>query len=116
MIWSCEADNPPAMCGRATLAMVLSSVCMMVASMIDAVIMGRAAWSASGRRDFESVVIGEVDVITWVTTFAKKGVCRLVFLGRRLFEIGQQLAQQALQLIHFFRGEAIERLLEVPSP
>src|SRR6202795_317262 len=40
-IWSCEADSVPCICGRATLAMVLSSVCMIVANMIERVIMGR---------------------------------------------------------------------------
>ena len=38
MIWSCEACSAPCMCGSATLAMVVSSACMMVASMIEMVI------------------------------------------------------------------------------
>jgi hypothetical protein len=41
VISSCEADSVPCMCGSATLAMVLSSVCIRVASMIETVIMGR---------------------------------------------------------------------------
>ena len=41
VIWSCEADRLPCMCGRATLAIVPSSAWMMVASMIDMVIMPR---------------------------------------------------------------------------
>ncbi len=43
MIWSAEADTDPAMWGRATLAMVVSSAVMMVASMIEMVIMPRLA-------------------------------------------------------------------------
>jgi hypothetical protein len=39
VIWSCEACRLPCMCGNATLAMVVSSACMMVASMIEMVIM-----------------------------------------------------------------------------
>jgi hypothetical protein len=41
VIWSCEADRLPCMCGSATLAMVPSIACMMVASMIEMVIMPR---------------------------------------------------------------------------
>src|ERR1700704_2425398 len=40
-IWSSEADRLPWMCGRATLRIVLSTPCMMFASMIDIVIMPR---------------------------------------------------------------------------
>src|ERR1700722_7531619 len=49
-IWSCEADSVPCMCGKATLAMVLSSVCMIVANMIDRVIMGRLSGRSMVRR------------------------------------------------------------------
>jgi hypothetical protein len=38
VIWSCEADTLPWMCGRATLAMVVSSEFMIVASMMLIVI------------------------------------------------------------------------------
>src|ERR1700744_1579932 len=41
VISSCDADSVPCICGSATLAMVLSSVCIRVASMIETVIMGR---------------------------------------------------------------------------
>src|ERR1700716_2173308 len=40
-IWSWDADSVPCMCGNATLAMVLSRVCMIVANMMESVIMGR---------------------------------------------------------------------------
>src|SRR5438045_6090792 len=45
-IWSSEADRLPWMCGRATLRIVLSSPCMMFASMIEIVIMPRLATGA----------------------------------------------------------------------
>ena len=48
VIWSCEADRLPCMCGSATLAMVPSIAWMTVASMIDTVIMRRWA-GVSGR-------------------------------------------------------------------
>jgi hypothetical protein len=38
VIWSCDACRLPCMCGSATLAIVVSSACMMVASMIEMVI------------------------------------------------------------------------------
>jgi hypothetical protein len=47
VIWSCEADSAPCMCGRATLAMVPSSAWMMVASMIEIVIMVRLIGGAA---------------------------------------------------------------------
>ena len=37
-IWSCELCSAPCMCGSATLAIVVSSACMIVASMIETVI------------------------------------------------------------------------------
>src|ERR1700730_5216833 len=40
-IWSSEADRLPWICGRATLRIVLSTPCIMFASMIDIVIMPR---------------------------------------------------------------------------
>jgi len=42
-IWSCDADRLPWMCGNATLAIVLSTPCMIVASMIDTVMALRFA-------------------------------------------------------------------------
>src|SRR5207244_3783331 len=39
--WSCEAESAPWICGRATLAIVLSTPCMIVASMIDMVMRAR---------------------------------------------------------------------------
>ena len=36
-IWSCAHEKLPCMCGSATLAIVVSTPCMNVASMIDAV-------------------------------------------------------------------------------
>src|SRR6185312_5017072 len=42
VIWSCEADRLPCMCGRATLAIVPSIAWITVASMIDTVIMRRS--------------------------------------------------------------------------
>ena len=39
--WFCEADSAPWICGRATLAIVLSTPCMIVASMIDTVMRAR---------------------------------------------------------------------------
>src|SRR3984885_15125116 len=36
-IWSCEQDRLPWMCGSATLAIVVSTPCMIVAKVIDAV-------------------------------------------------------------------------------
>jgi hypothetical protein len=47
VISSCDADSVPCICGRATLAIVLSSVCISVASMIDSVIMPRFKGAAS---------------------------------------------------------------------
>src|SRR3984957_20445933 len=46
VISSCDADKLPCMCGSATLAMVLSSVWMTVASMIAIVSMGRLIGAA----------------------------------------------------------------------
>ena len=43
MTWSGEAETDPAIFGSATLAMVVSSAVMMVASMIEIVIMPRLA-------------------------------------------------------------------------
>src|ERR1700730_9301121 len=40
-IWSCEQLRLPWMCGRATLAMVVSTPCMIVAQVIEAVIAAR---------------------------------------------------------------------------
>src|SRR5215472_15562668 len=40
-IWSCEHEKLPWMCGSATLAIVVSPPCMMVAQVIDAVIATR---------------------------------------------------------------------------
>ena len=40
-IWSCVAPIDPCMCGSATLAMVVSSACMIVASMMETTIMPR---------------------------------------------------------------------------
>src|SRR5215469_11283596 len=37
-IWSCEHEKLPCMCGSATLAIVVSTPCMIVAQVIDAVI------------------------------------------------------------------------------
>ena len=39
--WSCEADKLPWMCGSATLAIVVSTPCMIVAQVIEAVIAAR---------------------------------------------------------------------------
>jgi hypothetical protein len=47
VIWSCDADSDPCMCGRATLAMVPSSAWMIVASMIEIVIMVRLMGAAA---------------------------------------------------------------------
>ena len=47
-IWSCEAERLPCMCGSATLAIVVSTPCMNVASMIETVIATRLTGS-SGR-------------------------------------------------------------------
>ena len=44
--WSSEADRLPWMCGRATLRIVLSTPCMMFASMIEIVIMPRLGTGA----------------------------------------------------------------------
>ena len=41
VIWSCEAERLPCMCGKATLAIVVSSAWMMVASITEMVIIGR---------------------------------------------------------------------------
>src|SRR3954469_12476796 len=41
LIWSCDADSVPCMYGSATLAMVVSSACMMVAVMAQIVTMFR---------------------------------------------------------------------------
>src|ERR1700733_8023086 len=46
VISSCDADSVPCMCGSATLAMVLSSVWISVASMIETVIIGRLSGAA----------------------------------------------------------------------
>jgi hypothetical protein len=54
VISSCDADSVPCMCGSATLAIVLSSVWISVASMIERVIIGRlrgAAALADGEAD-----------------------------------------------------------------
>src|SRR5262249_42707709 len=40
-IWSCEQDSEPWICGSATLAIVVSTPCMIVAQVIDAVIAAR---------------------------------------------------------------------------
>src|SRR5579862_7245508 len=40
-IWSCEQEKLPCMCGNATLAIVVSTPCIKVASMIEAVIATR---------------------------------------------------------------------------
>ena len=48
VIWSCEACRLPCMCGSATLAMVVSSACMMVASMIEMVIIPRCGTLVPG--------------------------------------------------------------------
>src|SRR5580704_10853862 len=40
-IWSCEHEKLPCICGSATLAIVVSTPCIKVASMIDAVIAPR---------------------------------------------------------------------------
>jgi hypothetical protein len=55
-IWSCEADKLPWICGRATLAIVLSTPCMMFANMIEAVIQPRlgTAVGVSPRNSFPS--------------------------------------------------------------
>src|SRR3974390_2003710 len=37
-IWSCEHEKLPCICGSATLAIVVSTPCMIVAQVIDAVI------------------------------------------------------------------------------
>ena len=47
VIWSAEAETLPAMCGRATLAIVVSSEFITVASMIEAVIRPRLATPAA---------------------------------------------------------------------
>src|ERR1700760_4574244 len=41
VIWSCELCSAPCMCGSATLAIVVSSACMIVASMMETVIIPR---------------------------------------------------------------------------
>ena len=41
VIWSWELWSAPCMCGSATLAIVVSSACMIVASMMDTVIIPR---------------------------------------------------------------------------
>jgi hypothetical protein len=46
--WSVEAPRLPAMVGSETLAMVVSSTCMMVASMIITVIRPRFGYSPFG--------------------------------------------------------------------
>src|SRR6266851_3699454 len=46
-IWSREADRLPWMCGRATLRIVLSTPCMIFASMIEIVIMPRLGTGAN---------------------------------------------------------------------
>jgi hypothetical protein len=45
-----EADSVPCMCGKATLAMVLSRVCMIGANMIENVIMGRLSGRFMAKR------------------------------------------------------------------
>ena len=47
MIWSADAETLPWMCGRATLAIVVSSEFISVAVMIASTISGRLAVSAS---------------------------------------------------------------------
>ena len=44
-IWSCVAERLPCMCGSATLAIVLSSACMIEASITDSVIRPRCGTS-----------------------------------------------------------------------
>src|SRR5471032_873658 len=46
VISSCDADSVPCICGSATLAIVLSSVWISVASMIERVIIGRLRGAA----------------------------------------------------------------------
>ena len=48
VIVSCEAPRSPVIDGRATLAIVVSSTCMIVASMIDSVISPRCFTSTAG--------------------------------------------------------------------
>ena len=47
VISSCDADSVPCICGSATLAIVLSSVWISVASMIEMVIIGRLSGAAA---------------------------------------------------------------------
>ncbi|GAB2448458.1 hypothetical protein GCM10027081_57760 [Cupriavidus yeoncheonensis] len=59
VISSCEADSVPCICGSATLAMVLSSVWISVASMIETVIIGRfSGVSAPACRAMEDMEVG----------------------------------------------------------
>ena len=48
VIWSCVAESDPWMCGSATLAIVLSSACMIEASITETVIRPRCGPSTSG--------------------------------------------------------------------
>ena len=59
-IWSCEHEKLPWMCGSATLAIVVSTPCMIVAQVIDAVIAtrltrGPGASSPNGAADSTAV-------------------------------------------------------------
>jgi len=57
VIWSAEAETDPAMCGRATLAMVWSSTVMIMASMIEISTMVRLGVGSS-------MVVSAVAVVT----------------------------------------------------
>src|SRR6185369_182061 len=57
LTWSCEADRLPWICGSATLAIVVSTACMIVASMIEMVMAARLPpWAGGGTAGLPSAV------------------------------------------------------------
>ncbi len=80
MIWSCEADKRPCICGCATLAMVVSRACMMVANMIDSVIMRRFLTPAAGREAAEVVAEALNETLQSRVFF----VCEIIFAEQKV--------------------------------
>src|SRR3954469_13166154 len=97
-VWACEADSVPFMEGSATLAMVVSSACMMVAVMAQIVTMFRRR-PGTIRAGLDSA-IGSVLVLTGGRRQAEQAGERALVAGVD----GGIDAHAGLQLPHIFVG------------
>src|SRR5579872_161770 len=72
-IWSCEHEKLPWMCGSATLAIVVSTPCMIVAQVIDAVIATRLTRGPGASSPNDAAVSTGVPALRIVATLGESG-------------------------------------------